>query len=73
MFRIEELIKEKKYTGNYGGSNSSYYALAECVYQKDIVRNKTDIHINPININPNEDWKQICTFNPFGMNRPELY
>ena len=34
MSEIEELIKLNKYCGNYGGSNGSYYALAECIYKK---------------------------------------
>jgi len=67
MDRIENLINLNKYTGNYGGNNSAYYALTESIHKTNIKRNKKYIHRNPIQIKKNKNWERIITFNPNGM------
>ena len=56
--KIENFINNNQYCGKHGGAYSSYYALAETVYKKDIKRDVKDIHRNPINIK-DANWDKI--------------
>ena len=64
---INEAIKNKEYCGSYGGSYVPYYALSHARNGEAIYRKMSDINRNPIKIPYNDMWKNIVTFNPYGM------